>query len=172
MIRVLLAACLCAASLPAVAQTPLFPNLPPEGAPTPSAPPPSDGARPGNDIGTGQSLPRSDGASNLDAETTHSDLAPNLPAPAAGDDIQTLLLAARAALAANRTGEAQEALERAETRALDRSIDYGTERVPAHGALVTATGQARAALAGGNTAHAIAIIAAALPAAAAADMPR
>ena len=133
--------------------------------------PPVDGARPGNDIGTGMSMPRSNTASNLNNATTHSVYAPNLPAPPAGDDIQTLLLAARSALIAGRTGEAQEALERAETRALDRSVPYGGQNVPDSGKLVSATGRARAALAAGDTRGAIAVIDQAIPNAAAADIP-
>ena len=131
----------------------------------------TDGARPGNDIGTGMSLPRSDRASNLDSATTHSDLAPRLPSPPAGDDIQSLLLAARAALAGGRTGEAQEALERAESRALDRSIPAGTERVPAAQALPGRIAASRAALAAGNLAGATRLIDEALPGAADASLP-
>jgi hypothetical protein len=123
--------------------------------------PADTGARPGNDIGTGMSLPRSDKAGNLNAATTHSDLAPNLPAPS-GDGVRELLAEARADLAANRTGAAQEALERAETRALDRSIPVGTEHVPAQDPLVQAVTQARAALATGDTRGAIAVIDAAM----------
>jgi hypothetical protein len=125
-------------------------------AQTPPATP--DGARPGNDIGTGMSLPRSDTAGNLNAATTHSQLAPNLPAPVGAETVRELLVAARGALAANRTGEAQEALERAETRALDRDIPVGTERIPAQGPLVSGIGQAREALANGNLRGAIAVI--------------
>jgi hypothetical protein len=113
--------------------------------------------RPGNEIGTGNSLPRSTTAGNINGATTHSELAPNLPAPQS-DDIGQLLAEARADLQANRTGAAQEALERAETRALDRSIPVGTERVPAQNPLVDAVGQARAALASGDIRGAIAII--------------
>jgi hypothetical protein len=131
-----------------------------------------DGARLGHDIGTGMSLPRSDQASNLDGQTTRSELAPNLPSPPAGDDIQTLLLDARRSLKAGQTGEAQEALERAETRALDRSVAYGTEREVDRGPLVTATSSARMALASNDVAAAIRIIDAALPRAAMADLPR
>jgi hypothetical protein len=116
------------------------------------------GARPGNDIGTGMSLPRSDKAGNLNAATTHSELAPNLPAPEGPDTIRDLLLQARQDLAANQTGAAQEALERAETRALDRSIPVGTEHVPAQDPLVSAVTQARGALASGDTRGAIAVI--------------
>jgi len=122
----------------------------------------STGARPGNEIGTGQSLPRSDTAGNINAATTSSELAPNLPSPQA-DDIGALLAEARADLAAGRTGAAQEALERAETRALDRSIPVGTERVPAQSPLVEASSQARAAIASGDIRGAIAIIDRALP---------
>jgi hypothetical protein len=115
------------------------------------------GARPGNIIGTGNSLPRSDTASNLNAATTHSDLAPNLPAP--GDDgIRGLLAEARQDLLAHRTGAAQEALERAETRALDRSIPAGTERVPDQGRVVRATSAARASLARGDITGTLRII--------------
>jgi hypothetical protein len=120
--------------------------------------PADTGARPGNDIGTGMSLPRSDKAGNLNAATTHSELAPNLPAPAGAETVRALLLAARQDLAANQTGAAQEALERAETRALDRSIPVGTERVPAQDPLVMAVTQARDAMAAGNMGGAIGII--------------
>ena len=116
------------------------------------------GARPGNEIGTGMSLPRSDKAGNLDAATTHSDLAPNLPTPAGAETVRDLLMASRQDLATNKTGAAQEALERAETRALDRSIPVGTEHIPAQDPLVMAVTQARAALAAGDTRGAIGII--------------
>jgi hypothetical protein len=115
------------------------------------------GARPGNEIGTGMSLPRSDTAGNINAATTHSELAPNLPAPAA-DTVPGLLVAARVALEAGKTGAAQEALERAETRELDRSVPAGTERVPDERRRIAAIGQAREALAAGDRRGAIAII--------------
>jgi hypothetical protein len=130
-----------------------------------------DGARPGNVIGTGMSLPRSDNASNLDQQSTRSELAPALPSPSATDDIQSLLLDARHALQTGQTGEAQEALERAETRGLDRSVPQGSERVLAEDPLTAATAQARAALAAGDAAGAIRVIDAALPHAADADIP-
>jgi hypothetical protein len=122
-------------------------------------PPATDtGARPGNDIGTGMSLPRSDRAGNLNAATTSSELAPNLPAPEGVDTVAGLLAAARADLVANKTGAAQEALERAETRALDRTILAGTERVPDQSAQVAAIARARDALAAGDLRGAVAII--------------
>jgi hypothetical protein len=122
------------------------------------APPTTDtGARPGNEIGTGMSLPRSDKAGNINSATTSSELAPNLPAPPV-DSFAGLLATARADLVANQTGAAQEALERAETRALDRSIPVGTERVPDQAAEVAAIARARDALAAGDLRGAIAII--------------
>jgi hypothetical protein len=126
--------------------------------PYPSSPQTSDGARPGNDIGTGMSLPRSNKAGNLNAATTHSGLAPNLPAPVGVDSVHDLLVTARQALAANRTGAAQEALERAESRALDRDITPGTERIPDQNPQVAAIAQARDALANNNLQGAIAIV--------------
>ena len=136
------------------------------------AQPSPDGARPGNVIGTGQSLPRSDNAGNLGPQTTHSVLAPNLPAPPAGDDLQTLLLDARASLQAGRTGQAQEALERAETRALDRSVVRGDERVLAANPVVTRVSAALQALGVGQIAEAVRLIDLAVPEAAQADIPR
>ena len=123
-------------------------------------------------IGTGQSLPRSDNAGNLNPQTTHSELAPNLPAPPAGDDLQTLLLDARSSLQAGRTGQAQEALERAETRALDRSVVRGNEHVAASNPVVTQISQALQALGAGQTAEAIRLIDATVTEAAQADIPR
>ncbi len=134
--------------------------------------PGADGARPGNQVGTGQSLPRSDKAGKLSPDTTHSELAPNLPAPPAGDNLQTLLLDARAALQAGRTGEAQEALERAETRALDRSVVRGSERVPAAGAVVTQISRALQALGAGRVDESVRLIDSVVPQAAQADIPQ
>lgn len=111
-----------AASLasPALAQTSVTrpPGWVPPGAN------PVTGARPGNDIGTGMSMPMSDQAGNITPQDTTSPIAGRLPDPQVGPDasLRDYLMAARNALAAGRTGEAQEALERAETRALDRSV--------------------------------------------------
>ena len=117
-----------------------------------------DGARPGNDIGTGMSLPRSNTAGNINAATTHSDLAPNLPAPAGVENVRDLLVTARQDLVSGQTGAAQEALERAESRALDRDIAPGTERVPDQSPAVAGISQARDALGNNNPRGAIAII--------------
>jgi hypothetical protein len=76
---------------------------------------PPGGARPGNEVGTGSSLPLSDRASNIGSGDTRSGITPNLPSPVLGEDapVQAYLQAARSALIAGRTGEAQQALEMA-----------------------------------------------------------
>ncbi|HEY1931183.1 MAG TPA: hypothetical protein VGG99_04160 [Acetobacteraceae bacterium] len=106
--------------------------------PVPLGANPETGARPGNEIGTGMSMPMSDKAGNIGPQDTATPIAARLPPPDVGDDasVHALLLAARAALIADRTGEAQEALERAETRALDRSVPLLQTGVPSESPLV------------------------------------
>ena len=67
---------------------------------------PATGARPGNDIGTGMSLPMGTRASNIDAADTRSVIAPNLPSPPLDRNASAadFLRAAQTALQANRTG--------------------------------------------------------------------
>lgn len=75
------------------------------------------------------------------------ELARQLPAPqAAGDSVGALLDAAAAALMAGHSGEAQEALEQAETQALDRSVPYNDYKQAIADPVVTAIYQARQAL--------------------------
>ena len=116
------------ASGAALAQTgvPLTPQGVPPGAD------PATGARPGNDIGTGMSMPMGTTASNIGPSNTNSPIAPNLPSPevAEGAPAQTYLIAARNSLAAGRTGEAQQSLEMAETRLLDRSTPLFQTNTP------------------------------------------
>ena len=97
---------------------------PAAGQPLPPGVDPQTGARPGNEIGTGSSLPFSDRASNITPQDTTSVIAPNLPSPPLGANasVRDFLTAARSALVQGRTGEAQQSLEMAETRALDRSV--------------------------------------------------
>jgi hypothetical protein len=57
------------------------------------------------------------------------------------------LRAARGALAAGRNGEARSALEMAQTRLLDRSVDAGQESVPSHDLAVKQISEAIEALA-------------------------
>src|ERR1700739_2777569 len=45
---------------------------------------PATGARPGNEIGTGMSMPMGTHASNIDSGDTRSTIAPNLPSPQVG----------------------------------------------------------------------------------------
>ena len=111
--------------------------------------------RPGHVPGVGDSEPSSTQASNINGANTRSVIAPRLPAPSAGANAspQQLLGVAQNALRRGKTGEAQEALERAETRALDRSTAQGNESTPAQGPLVQAIGQARRSLANHDVAQ-------------------
>src|SRR5262249_14279754 len=118
------------------------------------------GARPGNEVGTGSSLPLSDRSSNIGPRDTGSSIAPNLPPPPVGEDapVQAYLQAARSALIAGRTGEAQQALEMAQTRALDRSVPLFQTNAPSRNPLVDKIGQARAALGTRDRGRAVQII--------------
>jgi hypothetical protein len=92
--------------------------------------------------------PMSMHASNIDPSDTRSVIAPALPAPAVGPNATPaqLLHAARDALARHATGEAQEALERAETRLLDRSTAPSNAGTPDSADAVKLIGDARMAL--------------------------
>ncbi len=121
---------------------------------------PATGARPGHKVGIGDSLPRSDKASNISAADTRSSIAPTLPPSAIGDNATTpeYLRAARASLLAGHTGRAQQLLEMAETRALDRAVSEGQTDTPSDSQLVSQIRDARHALGGGNSALAMALI--------------
>jgi hypothetical protein len=167
---------------PALAQTGMppapgaTPGYPPPGAavptyvpPTTAVPPgdnPVTGARPGNDIGTGMSLPMGNTVSNVDRQDTRSAIAPNLPSPQLGPDASPAdyLRAAQTALAAGRTGEAQQALEQAQTRLLDRSVAYGQTNMPSDNPAVAQITRALHALAAGDTAQCMQLIQSAIPA--------
>ncbi len=96
----------------------------PMGMPTDEGMSGGTGARPGHEIGVGESLPRSSKSSNINGYDTHSTIAPTLPEPNVGPDANAgqLLAAANQALATHQTGMAEEAMERAETRILTRSV--------------------------------------------------
>jgi len=116
---------------------------------------PVTGARPGNEIGTGSSLPFSDRASNITPQDTRSVIAPNLPSPPLGANasVRDFLAAARSALLEGHTGEAQQSLEMAETRALDRSVPLFQTNVASEDPLVVEIRQARHALSAGDRAR-------------------
>ena len=118
---------------------------------SPASPLPTSGTRPGHTPGVGVSLPRSNHASNIGPNDMRA-VAPTLPAPSVGMDatVRTYLRAARSALAAGRTGQAQQALEMAETRALDRSVAQGQTGTPSNSPLVARISAARQALGAGD----------------------
>lgn len=121
---------------------------------------PNTGARPGNVIGTGQSLPLSSVASNLTPSDTQDIIAPRLPEPPVSDNAppRDFLMVARQALAENQTGVAQEALERAESRALTRSVLPWTAGMPSDQPLVQIISNALRALAARDTGTAVTLI--------------
>lgn len=121
---------------------------------------PATGARPGHDPGVGLSLPLSDRASNIGPAGTRSSIAPTLPTPAAGPEAgpRELLASARASLIAGRTGLAQQSLEMAETRLLDRSVPQGMTNYPSDSPIVAQIRDARFALGSGDSSRAILLI--------------
>jgi len=125
---------------------------------------PDTGARPGNEIGTGQSLPLGNNSSNIGPQDTQSAIAPNLPSPDVGENAppRKYLEAARTALLLGHTGEAQQALEMAETRALDRSVPLFQTNTPSKNPLVDKINQALQALGAGDRSRSVQLIEAAL----------
>ncbi len=118
------------------------------------------GARPGHVPGVGDSLPRSDKASNIQTSKNRSSVAPTLPRSGLGEnaDAMAYLKVARTALVAGRTGQAQQSLEMAETRMLDRSVPEGQTNVPIENLTVTEIRDARLALGQGDRSRAIGLI--------------
>jgi hypothetical protein len=129
-------------------------------AQTPAAIDPATGARPGHAVGVGDSLPRSAAASNIVSGDTRSNIAPTLPPSAIGGDAASrdYLRAARVSLVAGRTGQAQQSLEMAETRALDRSVPQGQTDTPSQSLFVSRIRDARHALGSGDSTHAVQLI--------------
>jgi hypothetical protein len=123
------------------------------------------GVRPGHEPGVGQSFPLSPDASNIGPSDTRSNIAPTLPDPDVGEGAspRQLLMAARNALAAGRTGQAQEAMERAQTRLLDRSTPlFQTDR-PSVDPAVARISEALRALGAGDRAGALRVLDAIVP---------
>jgi hypothetical protein len=106
-------------------------------------------------------------ASNITPYDTRSVIAPALPVPPVPLTAppSAFLSVARSAVQAGRTGEAQEALERAETWLLDRSLPAAAVAAPDSQQAVLAIGTARRALAARDRRAAIAAIDDALAAA-------
>lgn len=104
--------------------------------------------------------PLSSTSSNITPSDTHSTIAPILPVPDLSENAppRAFLEVARRAIAAGRTGEAQEALERAESRALDRSVRPSQAGLPSKQSLVAQIAEARSALSGGDRGRAIQLV--------------
>ncbi len=108
--------------------------------------------------------PTSTHASNIDAQDTTSPIAPALPSPDLGPGASPVqfLHAARSALATGRTGEAQQAMEMAETRLLDRSTPLFQTNDPSRNPLIKQIGEARRALGSGDRAQSMQLLDSAL----------
>lgn len=155
-----LAAVLFAAPL-ALAQT--APNTSMQTVPNTSmqtAPQTADGARPGNDIGTRSSLPRSSIASNINAADTTSIIAPTPPEPAVGADagVSALLTSASQSIASGKTGQGEDALGQAETQILQRSVPQTQTDYISHDPVVAQIEQARQALGDRDNSRSVQII--------------
>jgi len=103
----------------------------------------------GHSPGVGLSQPASTQASNIGPGDTRSAIAPRLPGserPGTETTATQELSAAQRALSEHRTGAAQEALERAETRLLDRSTPQGMTDTPSVNPVTQTIAQARQAL--------------------------
>jgi hypothetical protein len=121
--------------------------------------------RPGHEPGVGDSFPASNKASNITAADTRSPIAPRLPAPGVGEATPAAYLgAAQSALNAHQTGRAQEALERAETAMLQRSVPADMAATPDQQPGVVQVKLARDALAKGDVRGARQAISAAMTA--------
>ena len=105
------------------------------------------------DAGTGKQ-PMSTAPTTLNSSTPHTLWSPSLPTPAVGEDAPpaAFIRSAIAAISAGRLGEAQEAIERAESRALDRSVRPSTAGQPSQQSLVQQLSAARQALGTGDKA--------------------
>lgn len=137
----------------AMAQTTYYGTMPVQPGPVQPAPMPgyvqSGPVRPGHMPGDGLSEPASNRASNITPGDTRSAIAPRLPgaaSPGLDETSMQYLQTAQMALSRNQTGAAQEALERAETRLLDRSTPQGMTDVPSSNPVVATISQAREAV--------------------------
>ncbi|CAH2600143.1 exported protein of unknown function [Rhodovastum atsumiense] len=114
----------------------------------------------GSGAWTGGTAPRSNRSSNTGTGDVHSTQAQRLPTPRVGTDADPdqYLRAAQTAITQRRTGAAQEALERAQTRLLDRAVAPSLAAEPVADPLVQQLSDARQALGRGDLAGANRII--------------
>lgn len=106
------------------------------------------------------STPVSSRASNISPADTRSNIAPALPTPMVGADSgpNAYLKAAHDALVSGRTGEAQQSLEMAETRVLDRVVPPDQAGSPNADPAVTQIQSALQSLGNGDRGRALQII--------------
>ena len=125
---------------------------------------PATGARAGHIPGVGTSLPLSDKLGHTAGAPPRTGVAPTLPQPNLGEDSgpYDYLRSARSAILAGRTGAAQQALEMAQTRSLDRAVMPGQPIAPTDSPFIGQIRDALGALATGDRPRAIALIDAAL----------
>ncbi|MDQ2803594.1 MAG: hypothetical protein M3Y41_13290 [Pseudomonadota bacterium] len=104
--------------------------------------------------------PRSRRATNINGQNTRSKISPSLPSAAVGTngDASEYLRAARAALSRGQTGQAQEALENAETYMLNRSVPAGAVNQPDQDPAVANINSALQALGSGDRGQAMNLI--------------
>jgi hypothetical protein len=110
--------------------------------------------------------PMSTQASNIDKTDTRTTYAPALPAPpmSAESSPRDLLMAAQHDLMHHQTGAAQQALEMAETRVLDRTVPAGEGSMPDGNPMVGQISQALHLLGTGDVRGASQVIDSALAA--------
>jgi hypothetical protein len=108
--------------------------------------------------------PTSTAPANVGPTDTHTLWSPQLPTPFVDPNASpaAFMKAAEAAIAAGRLGEAQEAIERAESRVLDRAVRPSKAGQPSQQKLVRQLSDARQALGAGDKAGALRLLEAAL----------
>lgn len=109
--------------------------------------------------------PTSTRASNTGVDPGAPQSAPQLPVAALDDNstAEQWLVAARSAMALGQTGKAQEAMERAQTRLLDRSVPLFKTNTPSTHPAIPLIAQATRALGAGDRAGAMRLLEQAMP---------
>ncbi len=129
-------------------------------AQVPSMTDPVTGARAGHEPGVGESLPRSEKAGNILERQKIVTIANTLPDPGMTEDALPVdyLRAARASLLVGHTGQAQQSLEMAETRALNTTIAIGQDNVPTDRVMISRIKEALQTLGRGDSPGTIKLI--------------